>query len=162
MTMRCRTPRASISISPRLAVKDERHGDDGLERVALRAARRGDVGLAAADPDGEVEDVLDGLRRDAGAVVRHRDSGLVDRDGDRRRDAGLLAGVDAVVDQLLKDDERPCLAPVTGLRDQLLLAREVEQSRRAKGGALEDRRLAVAHGATPFRDRPVMASPDRP
>ena len=46
---------------------------------------------------------------------------VVDGDGDLRRDAGLLAGVEGVVDQLLEDDQRPRVTAMPGLRDKLLL-----------------------------------------
>ena len=42
-----------------------------------------------------------------------------DDDADHRRDAGLLAGIERVVDQLLQDDERPVVRLVTGLGDEL-------------------------------------------
>ena len=68
----CRSPCAAISILPHLLVQHERHGDDGLQRVALRAARRRDVGFPGGDPDGEVEDALD--RRWPGCRGRCRGS----------------------------------------------------------------------------------------
>src|SRR5262245_20033637 len=68
------------------AVDHERHGDNGLESVALRAASGTHIRLAAADPDREVEHPLHRLYWDARAVVRHRDAGLVNGDGDLRRD----------------------------------------------------------------------------
>ena len=45
-----------------LAIEHVAHGENGLERVALRAAGRRHVGLAAGDPDRVVEDRLDGAR----------------------------------------------------------------------------------------------------
>jgi hypothetical protein len=65
---------------PGVAVERERHHDDGLERVALGAAGRADVGFAARDADREVEDALDHVAGDAGAVVPHLDQVLGDRD----------------------------------------------------------------------------------
>ena len=53
--------------------------------------------------------------------------------------AGLLAGVDRVVEQLLEDDDRPGLLRVADLGDQLLLGGEVEQPAGAEGRALERR-----------------------
>lgn len=100
-----------------LAVEDERHGDDGLQGVALCAPRRGDVSLAARDPDREVQHAFDRRRRQARAVVAYGDPGGVHRDPDRRCNAGFLAGVNGVVGQLLDDDERPLLALVAGLGD---------------------------------------------
>ena len=62
---------------------------------------------------------------------------IVDTDGDLRRGAGFLAGVERVVDQLLEDDERPVLGLVPGLRNQLLATAEIEQPARLKGGSLQ-------------------------
>ena len=122
------THAAGVDLDPAaLAVEDERHRHQRLQRVALRAAVGRDVRLAGTDADAEVENVLDHLRRQPGAVVGDGDPVLVDADGDLRRGPGFLAGVEPVVDQLLEDDERPVLGLVPGLRDQLLAAAEIEQ-----------------------------------
>ncbi len=102
------------------AVEDEGHGDDRLEGVALRPSVGGDVGLAVGDPDREVEDAVERLDRDPRAVVGDLDPILVDRDGDDRRDAGILARVEGVIDELLERDQRPLILAVAGLGDQLL------------------------------------------
>src|SRR5262249_1141802 len=137
---------AGLDLDPAAtAVEHERHGDDGLQRVALRAAGRGDVGVAAADPDGKVEHTLHGLCRKPRPVVRHRDAGLIDGDGDLGCDAGLLTGIERVVEQLLQDHERPLRRAMPGLCDQLLLVAEVEQARRSERLALQAR-LALGHG----------------
>ena len=41
---------------------------------------------------------------------------FVNADGDLRRDAGLLAGVQGVVDKFFQEDERPFGRRVAGLR----------------------------------------------
>jgi hypothetical protein len=81
------------------------HGEDGLERVALRAARRGGVGLIARDSDVVVKDVLDGLGGNAWPVVGHLDALVIDGDGYLGRGARSLAGVERIVDELLEDDQ---------------------------------------------------------
>ena len=67
-----------------------------------------------------------------GPLSRDGDAGRVDLNRDLRRDAGLLAGVERVVDELLEDDQRPLVDVVSGLRGQLLLrakssSRDVEK-----------------------------------
>ena len=132
-----------------VAIQDERHGNDGLERIALSAAVGGDIGLPARDAHGEVQDIGDRLRRDAGAVVGDGDPGGVDPDGDLGPDLGLLAGVEGVVDQLLQHDQRPCVGLVPGLRDQLLPATEVQEPAGAERGALQFR-CCCPHRSTPW------------
>ena len=79
-----------------------------------------------------------------GPLSRDDDPGVVDLDRDRRRDAGLLAGVERVVDKLLDDHERPLAVLVSGLRRQLLDRREVEKARGREGRALK--LLGGGHG----------------
>ena len=55
-----------------LPVQHERHGEDRLERVALRATGRADICFARRDPHAEVKDVLDYIGREARAVVLYR------------------------------------------------------------------------------------------
>ena len=131
-----------------VAVEDERDRDDRLERVALRTSGRADVGLATSYPDAEVEDVLDHVGGDAGAVVLDRDPGAVERDRDRRRGARLLAGVDRVIEELLQDHHRPGLLGVADLGGELLLGREVEQPRLVRKVARS--RVAAAFMAAPM------------
>ena len=52
---------------------------------------------------------------------------------DHRRDLGLLAGVESVVQQLLQDDERPVLDRVPGLPDEFLLSTELHEARNPEG-----------------------------
>ena len=124
------------------AVEHERHGEDRLQGVALLPPARADIGRARTGAGRKVEKAVDGLGRDAGAVVGDGDlAGLGrDRDCNLRRDLGLLGDVEPVVDQLLHGDERPALGPVTGLNDQLPLAAEVEQAGGGENLADEARR----------------------
>ena len=117
---------------PGLAVERERHGEDGLQRVALLAAGRADIGGATAGAAGKVERTLDRLGRDAGAVVADLDQLLGDGDLDPRRQLRLLGIVERVVGQLLDDDERPAFGRVADLARQLALAQEVERPRGTK------------------------------
>ncbi len=118
-----------------LAVEHVAHGEDGLERVALRASGRRDIGLAARDPDGVVENRLDGLGVDAAGVVLDDDRVRLDGDRDLGRDFGLLAGVERVVDELLGDHQRPVINRVPGLVLQLALAAKLHQPRDLEGDA---------------------------
>ena len=111
------------------------HGQDGLQRVALRAAGRRDIGLAAGDPDRVVEDRLDGLGVDPVRVVLDDDPVLFDDHRDVGRDLGLLAGVERVVDQLLGHDQWPVVDRVAGLVLQFALAAELHQPRDGEGDA---------------------------
>jgi hypothetical protein len=117
----------------KLAVEHVAHREDGLERVALRAPRRGDVGLAAGDPDGVIEDRLDGLGLDPARVVLDGDRPGSDGDGDHRSDLGLLAGVERVVHQLLEHHQRPIRVRMPGLVLQLLQRAELHQPRDPEG-----------------------------
>ena len=119
------------------AIEHERHGDEGLQRVALLTSGRTDIRLAGRNPDAEVEHVLDHVGGQAGTVVLDGDPALVDRDRDHRRDAGLLGGVDRVVEQFLQDHDRPRIAIVADLGDQLLLRGEIEETAGTKGRALK-------------------------
>ena len=127
--------------APDISGEAERHGADRFQRVALRAPGRAAVRLARRCPDRVIEHGADGFRRQAGAVVADRDLAGRGRylDHDFRRDAGLLAGVDRVVDQLLQDDERPVIGLVAGLRRQLLDGAEFEQPGGAERLAMQAR-----------------------
>jgi hypothetical protein len=109
------------------AVEREAHRDDGFQRIALSAARRRNVGLAARDADGVVEHFLYRLGRDAAAVVGDHDLARRGRDlnADLGRDAGLFSLVERIVDALFQDDERPALLALAGLRNELLLTTEL-------------------------------------
>jgi hypothetical protein len=113
------------------AVEGEGHGEDGLERVALGAAGRADVGLAGADPDGEVEDVRDDIAGDAWPLVRDLEHRSVEADVDHGRKVGRLGGVEAVVDELLERDLGPLVRRVADLGGELARGGEVEEARGA-------------------------------
>ena len=113
------------------AVEHVTHGEDGLERVPLRASGRRDIRLAARHPDGIVEDRLDGLGADAARVVLNDDRVLLDDDRDLGGDFGFLAGVERVVDQLLGDHQRPFVNRMPGLIHQLALAAKLHQAARS-------------------------------
>jgi hypothetical protein len=134
----CVAHATGIDLDPAgLAVENERHRHQRIQCVALGTAVGRDIGFAGTDADAEIENILDHLRRQAGAVVADSDPVFIDADGDRGCDPCLLAGVERVVDQLLEDDERPVVWLVTGLRDQFLAAAEIEQTARLKGGSLQ-------------------------
>ncbi len=130
------------------AIKHEGHGDDRLERVALSSPVGGHVGLPTGDPDREIEHAVERLGRQSWAVVGDLDPTLVDRDRDHRRDTGVFAGVEGVVDQLLQRDEGPLVLTVPGLRDQLLAGAEVEQPAGTERGSLQRRGGQRAHVVT--------------
>ena len=123
----------------RRAVQNEGHGEDGLEGVALRAAGRADVGLAARGAGREVQDARDRLRRDAGAVVGDCNAGVGELDPNLGRGARLLAGVERVVDQLLEHDQGPGVRLMPGLCHQLLATAELEEPAGAERRALQGR-----------------------
>jgi hypothetical protein len=136
----------------RLAVQNERHGEDGLEGIALRAAGRADVGLAARRAGREVQDARDRLPRDAGAVVGHCNAGAGELDPNLGRGARLLGGVDRVVDQLFDDHQGPGVRLMPGLCHQLLAAAELEEPARAERRALQGRR-GRHHASSQTRQR---------
>jgi hypothetical protein len=120
-----------------LAIKDERHRQDGLERVALGAAVRRHIRFPAGDATREVEDVRDRVRWHAGAVVDHRDRARLDLDRDLRGGACLFTGVERIVDQLLEHDQRPRVRLMPGLCHQLLATAELEEPTGTEGRALQ-------------------------
>src|SRR5262249_22630409 len=99
----------------------------------------GDVSLTTRNSNHEVEHAPDGLCRNAWPVVGDRDPGSVGGDNDAGRDVGLFTGVDRIVDKFLQDDERPLRRAMPGLRDELFLARKVEQARRTERLSLKTR-----------------------
>jgi hypothetical protein len=125
--------------APGLAIEDERHRQDGFERIALRAAVRCHVRLATGDAAREVEDVRDRLRRYARAIVDHRDRARLDLRQDFRGDARLFTGVERIVEQLLEHDQRPRVRLMPGLCHQLLATAELEEPARAERRTLQDR-----------------------
>ena len=138
-----------------LAVEGEAHGEYRLQRVALRASRRADVGFARRRPRGVVDERRDRLGRDAATgEVGDRDlvSGYTDLD--RGRDARLLGLVERIVDQFLDDDGRPVFHIVAGQLDQFALGGELGQPRGAEGLAREAGRTAPGRG---HGDYPVSA-----
>jgi hypothetical protein len=107
------------SLAP-LAVEGETHGEYRLQRVALRASGRADVGFARRRPRGVVDKPRDRLGSNA-ATGEIDDRDLVSgySDGDRGRDARLLGLVQRIVDQFLDNDDRPALHVVACQLDQL-------------------------------------------
>src|SRR5262249_46953908 len=89
------------------AVHDEGGRPGALEGVAELAAGGADVVGLVRDADVVVEGPLDNVGGHPRAVVKNPQAVVPDRDGDLGRHAGLLAGVQGVVDQLLEDADRP-------------------------------------------------------
>src|SRR5262249_46609044 len=79
-------------------VEDVSHRQDSFQRIALSTARRRNVSLPRRYPDAVVENAINGLRRNAGAVVLDDDRVPLHGDRDDRRDLGFLAGVESVID----------------------------------------------------------------
>src|SRR5271156_3099009 len=113
-----------------LLIEDETHGQDRLERVSLCASRWADIGLARRDSDGVVVNGVDRLLGNSRAVVLDRNRAALrrDRELDNRRNAGLLARVERVIDCFLEDDERPVPDIVAGLVLQLAHAAELHET----------------------------------
>jgi hypothetical protein len=105
----------------------ERHGDDGLQRVALSAAGRRNVGFPARHPHVVIENIPDNLGSDSRTVVGHDDLAILDGDGNDRRGTSLLAGVDGVVDKLLQNHKRPVLDTVARLTHEFTLRTKFQQ-----------------------------------
>ncbi len=121
-------PAALDHDTPGFTVERERHGDHRLQGIALRTAGRANISLTARYPDREVEDVLDHIGGDTGAVVDKADPVAVDLGLDLGSNAGLLAGVECVVDQLLDGHLGPLLGLVADLGGKLPLGGEVEKA----------------------------------
>jgi hypothetical protein len=139
-----------------IAVECERHRDDRLWGIALRTSGRADVGSSGRDPDG-VHNIVDSLRRDAGAVVGDDDLATLNRnlDRDRRRDVMFLGDVRRVIDELFEDDQRPVADRVAGLRDQLPFWAELEKPACGERLPVAARRLATSHGGLPKNLYPI-------
>ena len=88
-----------------------------------------DIGFPRRYADAVVEDALDRLRWNAGAVVLDDDRPAVDRDRYDRRDLGFLGGIERVVEQLFLDHQRPFVDIVAGLVDQFPAGAEFHQPR---------------------------------
>jgi hypothetical protein len=108
-----------------VAVQNEGHCHDGFQGVALSAAGRTDISLSAGNPDGEVQDTFNRFGRNAGPAIGNRDAGRIDSHLDGRRDFGVFARINVVVQQLLEHYQWPVVDRVAGLRDELLLATEI-------------------------------------
>ena len=126
--MRWAMPCASMIVTPagrRRPLEHVAHGQERLQRVALRAAGRRDIRFAARHPDGVVEDRLDGCRVDPVRVVLDDDLVRFDDHRDGGGNLGLLAGVERVVEQLLGHDQWPVVGRVAGLVLEFTLAAEL-------------------------------------
>ena len=135
------------------AIEHVAHGEDGLEGVSLRASRRRDIRLAARHPDGVVEHRLDGLGVDPASVVLNDDRVFLDDDRDLGGDFGFLAGVEAVVDELLGDHQWPLVNRVPRLILQLPLAAELHEAGDPEGDPRQlglGLRLRLAAGGGPL------------
>ena len=75
-----------------------------------------------------IEDTRDRLRRYSWAIVADDDAGVRDDDLNNRSNAGLLGGIEAVVNELFQDDERPIVGVMAGLVDELLFRAELGQA----------------------------------
>jgi hypothetical protein len=124
-----------------LTVDGEAHGEDGLQRVALLAARHRDVGLARRCPHRVVDDRGDRLGVDAATgEIRDNDLSAGQADRDRGRDPGFLGLVDGVVGQLLEDDQRPFALGVADELGEFPLRGELGEARYCERLARERRR----------------------
>jgi hypothetical protein len=112
-----------------LAVERKRHRQDGLERIALRAPCRRNISLAGRNPRGEIENVSNRLRRQAGTIVGNSNPILRNNDFDNGRNSSLLSGVEGIVDQLLQDNKRPVPGSMAGLIDKLFLRAKFRKPR---------------------------------
>ena len=135
-----------VGIAADLAIEHIAHGENGLQRIALRAAGRRDIRLTAGDPDHIIEDRLDGLGVDTARIVLDDDRSRIDDDRDVGRDLGLLAGIERVVHDLLAHDQRPIIDRVPGLILQLTFAAELHQPRDLEGYTGELRLRPLASG----------------
>jgi hypothetical protein len=103
-----------------------RCGPDALEGVALLAAGGADVVGLVADADVVIERTDQRRAGQAGAVVPHAETVLINGDFDDRWRPIHLAGIQAVINQLLEEGDGPLLAAVTDLFGEGFLAEKVE------------------------------------
>jgi hypothetical protein len=103
----------------RLAIEHERHRHDGLQRIALGPSVRGDVCLSRGHPDRKVEHPVDGVGGQARPVVGDLDGVRPDRHADLGRYAGVLAGIQCIIDELLEHDQGPDSGLMPGLGHEL-------------------------------------------
>lgn len=138
--MRCRTLQASMMVSPLVP--------SSAKGIAIRvfsalpwAPRVGlCVGFAAGYPDAEVEQCLDRFGPCARAIVGDGDRGVRrgrDDHLDGRRNAGLFAGIERVVDKLFEHDQWPLLDRMSRLQHQFLLRAKLEHSAGCENRASE-------------------------
>jgi hypothetical protein len=119
------------------AIDHEGRCPDALESVAQLAAGRADVVRLVRNADGIVERPLQHVRRQAGAVVHDGDGVGFNDQADRRRRAGVLARVHAIVDQLPHQGQRPQVRGVPDLHGEFLLGEELQQPAGCELGAFK-------------------------
>ena len=110
-----------------LTVEHVAHGENSLERIALGAARRRNISLAAGDPDAVVEDRVDGVGFESAGVIRDCDRPRTDGDVDHRGDFSFLRGIERIVYEFLEHDQRPIMDRVSGLILQFPLGAELHE-----------------------------------
>jgi hypothetical protein len=95
--------------SPDRAIDSERHGENGLQGIALGASGGRDIGFARRGFGSQVGQALDYIRVDARAIVNDRDGAFRNRhlDGDLGGNTGILARIECVIDKLLEGNNRP-------------------------------------------------------
>jgi hypothetical protein len=147
-------------IAADLAIEHIAHGENGLQRIALRAAGRRDISLAAGNPDRIIEDGLDGLGVDPARIVLDGDRSRIDDDLDHRGNLGLLGGIEGVVHDLLAHHQRPLIERVPSLVLKLALGAKFHQSRDLEGHSRQLRLGFLASGGfglchNLYKSRPV-------
>jgi len=114
--------------------------DDGLQGVALRPARRRAVRRLVADAHAVVEDLAYYFGRYAEAVVGDAEAQhtvfLLDLHPNLRGHARRLAGVEAIVDQLLQADTGELALRHAGQRRELARVEVLPRPAALKGGPL--------------------------
>jgi len=112
----------------------------GFERIALLAARRRHIADLIAHAHLVVEAALQGGQRQPGAVILHRHRIGLHCDLDLRRSAGILAGIEAIIDQLFYQGDGPPGAIIADLGGQLALRKEFQRAAEGEDLAVEGRR----------------------
>src|SRR6516225_10754457 len=79
------------------AVECERHGHQSLQRIALRAAGRAGICLAARHPTAEIKERPDRRRLYTATIVGNRDGVVSDDDLNDRRDDCFLTVIESIV-----------------------------------------------------------------